>query len=91
MKLPRSELIASAASADKDWADIGRESAIPIDTVPEDYKTTKQLAQIWGVATVTASHKLTLLCDAGKVELKRFYVKTGQVVRPVPHYKIIRK
>lgn len=56
------------------------------DTVPEDWKTMREIAAELGLSTVHTSHFVRDLGDA--VECRKFRIKTGNKVYPVPHYRI---
>lgn len=43
------------------------------------------------VSEKTASVKIKEMIEFGLMTVKTFKVRTGQVVRPVPHYKLISK
>jgi len=50
--------------------------------------TRAKYSKAWGVAEQTANRKLKRFVASGLVELKYFKVRSGQVVRPIPHYRI---
>ena len=60
------------------------------DEVPPGWHTAKQLAAALGKAGPTIG---TMLCRAvaeGRAEKKSFRITTGQVTRPIPHYRLLK-
>ena len=60
----------------------------PEEAVPKGWLTSKQWAAEERRAESTIRKQLRVLTDAGKIELKFFKVRTGQLIRPVPHYRL---
>lgn len=60
-----------------------------LDTVPEGWKTTEELAKEWGRAPSTVRPRVVSLVKSGLLEGPRMYrVMAGTRVLPVPHYKV---
>jgi len=59
------------------------------DQVPAGFHTLKEFAAHVGISRAQAQAKLHQGVKDGLVEVRRFKVKTGQVTRPVPHYRPI--
>lgn len=56
---------------------------------PENgFYTARQLCKMWKIDERTASTRIKRCTEAGLVEIKKFKVKSGMVIRPIPHYKI---
>jgi Fic family protein len=55
---------------------------------PKGFYTRADLSKAWKVTEQTANRKLKRFVASGLMELKYFKVKSGQVVRPIPHYRI---
>ena len=58
------------------------------DNVPEGWVTTREIAEAQGLSTSQVHKKLHVLLAKGKVETKRFRIKTSRGFYPVPHYRI---
>ena len=58
---------------------------------PKGFFTRSEIAKAWKVTEQTANRKLKKFVASSLMEVKYFKVRSGQVVRPVPHYKIISK
>lgn len=58
------------------------------DKVPKGWITTKEFAQIVKLSDQQASRQMRLLIEKGKAETRRFNIKRGGSVRPIPHYKL---
>jgi len=52
------------------------------------FYTARVLCKMWGIDERTASTRIKRCTEAGLVEMKKFKVKSGMVIRPIPHYKI---
>ena len=59
-----------------------------VEKPPKGFFTRADLAKAWKVTEQTTNRKLKRFVASGLVELKYFKVKSGQVVRPIPHYRI---
>ena len=55
---------------------------------PKGFFTRAKYSKAWGVTEQTANRKLKRFVASGLIELKYFKVRSGQVVIPIPHYKI---
>lgn len=55
---------------------------------PKGFYTRADLSKAWKVTEQTANRKLKRFVASGLIELKYFKVRSGQVVRPIPHYRI---
>lgn len=74
-----------------EWADIiASAQSGELDIVPEGYKTKNQLCQELNLPKTTITERITRLKDLGKIETKKFRIKTGQRVHLAPHYKIVK-
>lgn len=58
------------------------------DEVPPGWHTAKQIAAATGKAHSTTGAQLCRAVSEGRCERKLFRVQTGDMVRPVPHYKL---
>jgi transposase len=73
------------------WADaIARSMAKNIDEVPEDFYTSKQIAQMTGKGISRTKEMIERLVREGTAEMKMFRIKTANKQCPIPHYKIIK-
>ena len=61
------------------------------DEVPEGWLTSNEIASEMGKAISTASHFLADAVRAGKMESRRFRIRTLGKVDSIPHYRPIRK
>ena len=62
-----------------------------VETPDKGFYTCRQLSKEWKVSERTASIRIRKCTDAGIMVCKNFKVKTGMVIRPVPHYKVYDK
>lgn len=61
------------------------------DTVPAGWLTAVQLGQMLGKDRSTVTALLSAACRAGRAEVKKFRVPSGQRgIYPVPHYKLTK-
>ena len=58
------------------------------DKVPPGWLTARELAAKLGKGESTISHQLCLAVREGRAERQQFRIVSGQVLRPVPHYKL---
>lgn len=72
------------------WCAILAENNAPTDTVPKGWLTCAEIAAQTGRALPTTKHKIRTLLDLGKLEVKRFRIRLKTVVRPVPHYRLLK-
>jgi predicted ArsR family transcriptional regulator len=54
----------------------------------QGFHTARQLGKMWGINERTASTRIKRCTEAGLIEVKNFKVKSGMVIRPIPHYRI---
>ena len=83
----------SKLSTTKPDTDLARWCAVlseakPADKVPPGWFTAKQIAEKTGKACSTIGTQLCRAVAEGRCERKTFRVQTGEMVRPVPHYKL---
>lgn len=57
------------------------------DVVPSEWETAEQLSRKLGIGLRNMQRKLRLLLGKGLLESKTFRIKTGLMIRPVPHYR----
>jgi hypothetical protein len=57
------------------------------DTVPAGWQTTEQIAREIGLSVRATSELIARKRKLGRVEMKRFRIRSGGTTRPVPHYK----
>lgn len=61
------------------------------DVVPAGWLTAVQLGQMLGKDRSTVTALLSAACRAGRAEVKKFRVPSGQRgIYPVPHYKLTK-
>jgi hypothetical protein len=60
------------------------------DTVPPGWLTSRQLAKMLGKSESRMGHVLCLAVLAGRAEKQSFRITSGQVTRPVPHYRLLK-
>lgn len=63
-------------------------SPVVTDTVPPGWLTARELAAKLGKAAPTVGTLLARAVREGRAERQNFRITTGQVTRPVPHYKL---
>jgi len=63
-------------------------SPVALDTVPPGWLTAKALAAKLGKALPTVSTLLTRAVAEGRAERQMFRIQSGQVTRPIPHYRL---
>ena len=84
----RSRSVTSKPDAElAEWCSV-LSSAQPVDAVPAGWMTIKQIAKQTGKAESTIG---ALVCRAvanGQCKRTNFRIRTGSMVRPVPHYKL---
>ncbi len=56
--------------------------------VPEGWYTIKQIAQEMGKSESHVTHILQKARKQGTCETKSFKARTGNIVRPIPHYRL---
>lgn len=61
------------------------------DVVPAGWLTAVQLGQMLGKDRSTVTALLSAACRAGRAEVKKFRVPSGQRgIYPVPHYRLLK-
>ena len=58
------------------------------DIVPAGWITARELSAKLGKGESTISHQLCLAVRESRAERQQFRIVSGQVLRPVPHYKL---
>lgn len=59
-----------------------------VEKPPKGFFTRASLAQAWKISEQQANRKLKKYVASGLMEVKYYKVKSGQVTRPIPHYRI---
>lgn len=59
------------------------------ETPDEGFLSVRQWAEVWELSYNQAGKWLTQAERAGKAEKREFYVKTGTLMRKIPHYRVI--
>jgi hypothetical protein len=62
-----------------------------VETVPPGWHTPEEIAEKLGYCKEVAMHKCREMAKVGMVERRDFKVAWGQIVRPRPHYRLIKK
>ena len=68
---------------------MSEERKVPVETVPDGWKTSRTIA---GEQGRSISHTSCILHDAvieGRVEVQKFSIDVGPRTYPVPHYRIV--
>lgn len=60
-----------------------------IEKPEKGYHTRLEYQNGWGISEKAANIKIRKGLNMGHLKEKMFKIRTGQVVRPVPHYKIV--
>ena len=55
---------------------------------PKGYFTRADLAKAWQISEQQANRKLKKYVESKLIEVKYFKVRSGMVIRPIPHYRI---
>lgn len=55
---------------------------------PKGYFTRADLANAWQISEQQANRKLKKYVESDLVDVKYFKVRSGMVIRPIPHYRI---
>jgi hypothetical protein len=63
-------------------------TAQPVDSVPAGWLTAKEVAAKTGKSGSTIGTQLCRAVAEGRCERQSFRIRTGDHVRPVPHYRI---
>jgi|APSaa5957512622_1039677.scaffolds.fasta_scaffold66234_2 predicted transcriptional regulator len=64
-------------------------NSIELEEIPEEWKTTKQLAKEWKTSESNASRLVRKGVEKGVLKTRKFIIKTGSRTFPVPHYSHI--
>lgn len=59
-----------------------------VDDAPKDFKTLLQIASEIGKSRTQTGTLMRIAIAGGNVDVKLFRIKSGQVIRPVPHYRL---
>ena len=62
-------------------------SATDTEKVPPGWHTCKAIEKLTGYSQRGANMIVLKMLEAGDVEVRKFKIRTGQVIRPVPHYR----
>jgi hypothetical protein len=62
-----------------------------VDVVPKEWKTTKGWAQEENESVQMTLRMLRQGVEQGVIEMRKFRVNKSGVVRPVPHYRIVKR
>lgn len=74
-----------------EWAKlIAEHQCMKPQEVPKDFKTKKEIAKLSNLSLTQTRMRLTSLMEEGKVEVKKFRIKTGQKTYLTPHYRITK-
>ena len=66
-------------------------SPVKLDIIPPGWFTVATLAVELGKAGITISERMRKMVKDGEVERKDFVIQLEQRMRPVPHYRLIKK
>jgi hypothetical protein len=69
------------------WA-AGLATSVVVDEVPRGWMTSRQLAKKLNKGESTMNHLLVRAVAEGRAERQSFRIVSGQVTRPVPHYRL---
>lgn len=61
------------------------------DVVPHGWFTVNDLAMETGKAPVTISQRIRTMVKNGQAERQDFAIQLEQVVRKIPHYRLVKK
>lgn len=61
------------------------------EEVPPGWFTVAELAEEIGKSHCTTSERVRRMLKRGQVERKDFTIKLDQRIRPVPHYRLLKK
>ena len=64
---------------------------LPVDDVPPGWFTVSQLADQLGKSICNTSERVRKMVKSGLVERKDYTIQLEQRVRPVPHYRLLKK
>lgn len=66
-----------------------RSATETVDLVPPGWRTTRQWAELEGMSRSEAGRMIKHLVESGQWEARKFRIKTGSKVYPVPHSRPI--
>lgn len=52
------------------------------------FYTARELSKMWDINERTALTRIKRCTEAGLIEVKNFRVKSGMIIRPIPHYRV---
>lgn len=61
-----------------------------VDKPEKGFYTRKQLVAIWKLSDVIMCRKINLALKNNELERRMYRVVSGQVTRPIPHYRITK-
>lgn len=71
------------------WADALKDAILTtVETPDKGFKTMQQISEEIGKSIPRTCALMGVATKCGNVEMKSFRIKTGQVIRPVPHYRL---
>lgn len=77
---------------DIDWIDgLTQGLSHDIDEVPDGWLNARQIGKKINRSRQTAARLARLGVEAGRLTMKKFRIKSGQRVLPIPHYKEMGK
>jgi len=78
------------AKDDLSWTEMLAETRMETAEVPAGWKTASEIAKEMDRSVSTASQQLRVAIDSGRAEVRKFPIKAGDRIYPVPHYRIIK-
>ena len=60
-----------------------------VDKVPDEWMLATKIGEIWNVGRKQTQSRLAEMRKFGIVEVKQFTVRSGQVKRPIAHYRFV--
>jgi hypothetical protein len=60
-----------------------------VETVPPDWKSAREIGDQCGYATSQTQRILSDAVRTGRLEMRKFRIRSGSRVYPVPHYRVI--
>lgn len=73
----------------QNWAKILQDYLVDgVDKVPDDWKTSAQIAKENGIGNTTASRGIKMARRAGVLEMQYFRIQLDKKIRKTPHYRI---
>jgi predicted transcriptional regulator len=74
-----------------EWIEALQKLEAPLGKAPKGFKTRRQIQEELGLSQSQTLAKIMEWKNRGFLETINVRTRTGQVVRPVPHYKLIYK